>query len=160
MNINHLLNEYSDFFENRINIQKKIMKINEKNIDNFKDFLLRSNLFNQKSSCRFLLDTISCAFYARPKIFDLLINILESFKVDIQKYFTSDELFFEFFTLNITRLRLYQIGLIDLKTFSKIREIDDETIFFFSPEIKELIEKQPEIIHGTYFEKNKNRINK
>lgn len=79
MNIYELLDEYSDFFEKRIKFQRKIMKINENNMDKLKTFLIDSQIFNSKNDCRFLLDTISSAFYARPKSFDLLINIIDTF---------------------------------------------------------------------------------
>ncbi|KAK8886539.1 hypothetical protein M9Y10_042003 [Tritrichomonas musculus] len=158
MNIDSLLHDYSSFFKTRIYLQNKILKINESNVDELKKKIKDSGILNNKSNCRFVLDALSSAFYARPGSFDFYIDIIDSIKEDIQKYFTSDELFFDFFILNNARLKLYQIGLIDLTTFAKIREVDTETIIFFSPEILKLIETQPDMMRGTYFKKIKSQI--
>ena len=139
MNIDALLEENLDFFNLRIKTQYKIMSINEENIDKLILFLEKKKVFSDQILCRFLLSSIATAFQTRHESFNAIIELMKNIGEKILIFFDSDDLFYNFFTTNLVRLGLYRIGLINISSILKLKDI--ENLSFFAPEIKEHLDE-------------------
>lgn len=134
MEISELLQTEKFNFEQLIELQDKLANIDQISIDDITK-IISSNFLKNKETMRQLLYSIKFAIEWRPKNFNKYCQLLELESKIIKDNFSSDELCVEILTNDFIRLRLYELGLIDIESLRKISTLNINSKDFFKPEL-------------------------
>ena len=135
MEINELLYTEKFNFKQLIEFQDMLANIDQISFDDIVS-IISSNFLKNKETLRQYLYSIKFAIEWRPKNFNKYCQLLEQESKIIKDNFSSDELCVEILTNDFIRLRLYELGLIDIESLRKIATLNISSKDFFKHELE------------------------